>query len=152
MDPAEALAGVAIRQAPQTWASYERLVRIIVEQVRPVNIVLLAVCTPQQLTDWPHGKWLLLDCADDERRARLAPRSNAAERTKAIADGAFYRSLGLPVLDSTDLEPSDVAKAIAKTFDPALARRAERCCESLSSQDRARLTLVYRGQTPTIFY
>jgi len=82
MDPAEALAGVAIRQAPQTWASYERLVRIIVEQVRPVNIVLLAVCTPQQLTDWPHGKWLLLDCADDERRARLAPRSNAAERTK----------------------------------------------------------------------
>jgi hypothetical protein len=41
MGPAQALAGVAIRQAPQTWASYEQSVRTIVDQVWPVSTVLL---------------------------------------------------------------------------------------------------------------
>ena len=49
MGPAEALAGVAIRHAPHTWAGYERLVRVVVDQVWPVNVVLLGVCTPRQL-------------------------------------------------------------------------------------------------------
>lgn len=122
MGPAQALAGVAIRQAPQTWASYEHLVRTIVDQIWPFNIVLLSVCTPQQLSDWPNGEWLLLDCADGERRTRLAPRGNPAETEEAVADAVFYRSLGLPVLDSTDLEPPEVAKAIAKMIDPASSR------------------------------
>ena len=122
MGPAQALAGVPIRQAPQTWASYERLVRTIVDQVWPVNIVLLGVCTPQQLSDWPNGEWLLLDCADDQRRARLAPRGNPADTEEAVADAAAYRSLGLPVLDSTDLDPRELAKAITKMIDPAFSR------------------------------
>jgi hypothetical protein len=79
------------------------LVRIIVDQVWSVNGVLLSVCTPQQLSDWPNGEWLLLDCADDERRTRHAPRGNPAETEEAVADAAFYRSLGLPVLDSTKM-------------------------------------------------
>ena len=82
------------------------MVRLIVDQVWPINIVLLGVCTPQQLSDWPNGEWLLLDCADNERRTRLAPRGNPAETEEALADAAFDRSLGLPVLDSTDLEPA----------------------------------------------
>ena len=121
MGPVQALTGVAVRQAPQAWAGYERLVRTIVDQVLPVNIVLLGVCTPQQLRDWPKGEWLLLDCADDERRTRLAPRGNPAETEEAVADGALYRSLGLPMLDSTDLEPRELAKAIAEMIDPAFS-------------------------------
>jgi hypothetical protein len=54
----------------------------------------------------------------------LAPRANPAETEEAVADAAFYRSLGLPVLDSTDLEPRDVAKAIAKMIDPGFSRAA----------------------------
>jgi hypothetical protein len=124
MGPAQALAGVAIRQAPQTWAGYQRLVRTIVDQVWPVNTVLLGVCTPQQLSDWPNGEWLLLDCADDERRTRLAPRGNPAETEEAVVDAAWYRSLGLPALDSTDLEPREVAKAIARMIGPAFSPAA----------------------------
>jgi hypothetical protein len=55
MGPAQALAGVAIRQAPQTWASYEQLVRTIVDQVWPVSTLLLKrVHTPaaERLAKW----------------------------------------------------------------------------------------------------
>jgi hypothetical protein len=110
MGPAQALAGVAIRQAPQTWASYEQLVRTIVDQVWPVSTLLLKRVHTQQLSDWPNGEWLLLDCADDERRTRLAPRRNPTQTEGAVADAASYRTLGLPVLDSTDLNPLGVAK------------------------------------------
>jgi hypothetical protein len=60
MDPAPALAGVGIRQAPQTWASYEQLVRTIVDQVWSVSTLLLKrVHTPaaERLAKWrmaPH--------------------------------------------------------------------------------------------------
>jgi hypothetical protein len=118
MGPAAALAGVAIPQAPQTWTDYERLVRTVVEQIRPVNIVLLGVCTPRQLCGWPDGEWLLLDCADGERRARLARRGHAAAAEDAVADAAAYRSLDLPLLDSTGLDPRRVAQAIVDMIDP----------------------------------
>jgi hypothetical protein len=135
MGSAEALAGVPIRQAPQTWASYEQLVRTIVDQVWPVDIVLLSVCTPQQLSDWPHGEWLLLDCTDDERRNRLARRGNPAETDEALADAVFYRSLRLPVLDSTGLEPREVAIAIAKMTGPTSSRANGSIPEDQNQQD-----------------
>jgi hypothetical protein len=83
-----------------------------------------SVCTPQQLSDWPNGEWLLLDCADDERRTRLAPRRNPTQTEEAVADAASYRTLGLPVLDSTDLNPLRVATAIVNMIDPAASRPA----------------------------
>jgi hypothetical protein len=81
-----------------------------------------SVCTPQQLSDWPNGEWLLLDCA--ERRTRLAPRRNPTQTEEAVADAASYRTLGLPVLDSTDLNPLRVATAIVNMIDPAASRPA----------------------------
>jgi hypothetical protein len=45
MESTGALAGVAIPQAPHTWASYERLVRTIVDQIG-VDVVLLG-CAPR---------------------------------------------------------------------------------------------------------
>jgi hypothetical protein len=126
MGPAEALAGVAIPQAPQTWANYESLVRTIVEQICPINIILLGVCTPRQLRRWPDGGWLVLDCADVERRTRLARRGHSGATTGAVADAAVYRSLGLPIVDSTGLEPREVAEAMVDIIDPAFTLGAPR--------------------------
>jgi hypothetical protein len=87
MGPAQALAGVAIRQAPQTWASYEQLVRTIVDQVWPVSTLMLKrVHTPaaERLAKWRMAP----PCADDERRTRLAPRRNPTQMEEAVADAA----------------------------------------------------------------
>ena len=122
MDPAEALAGVAISETPEIWAKYGQLVRVIVEQVLPVNIVMLGVCTPGQLRGWPDGRWLLLDCADAERRTRLSRRGHPTVTEEAITDAGVYRSLGLPIVDSTDLEPHKVAEAIVTAMSAVFAR------------------------------
>ena len=128
MGPVEALAGVAVPQAPRTWADYGRLVRVIVEQIWPVNTVLLGVCTPSQLRGWPDGGWLLLDCADAERGERLTRRGHPAAIKGALDDAASYRSLGLPIVDSTGLEPREVARAIVTLLDSAFTGRHREAC------------------------
>ena len=74
MGPAGELAGAPIPQTPQTWEPYGRLVRAVAELVFPADMVLLGVCTPDEMTDWPNGPWILLDCSDDVRRQRLIAR------------------------------------------------------------------------------
>lgn len=113
MTPASELAGVAIRGVSGKWPSYARLVRAVVDAVSPVGVVLLGVCTPSELSDWPSGRWLLLDCSDDERRRRLADRYDPHETADALGDAAAYRALGLPTLDTTSLDPTEVARALA---------------------------------------
>ncbi|WUH99522.1 hypothetical protein OHR68_39545 [Spirillospora sp. NBC_00431] len=113
MRPATELAGTEISQAPHAWAAYEHLVRTALEAVAPVPTVLLGVATPGQLAGWPSGGWLLLDCSDDERRARLTPRGDAVDIPEALADAAEYRALGLPTIDTTDLSADTVAAQIA---------------------------------------
>jgi AAA domain len=117
MDSAGLLAGTPIRETPSTWEAYSLLVRTVAEQVLPIPIVLLGVCTPEELSDWPDGRWLLLDCADDVRRSRLVSRDDPDETAEALVDAAAYRSLGLPSIDSTDRPPADVARAIADWVD-----------------------------------
>ncbi|WP_147449285.1 hypothetical protein [Actinomadura pelletieri] len=113
MEPAGELAGTNIRTAPRTWAAYEHLVRVALEAVAPVPTVLLGVATPDQLAGWPGGRWLLLDCGDAERRARLASRGDATDVSEALADAAAYRALGLPAIDTTGLDAETVAAHIA---------------------------------------
>ena len=110
MGPAQALAGVAIRQAPQTWLARSSWYGPLLTRSGRSAPSCSSVCAPQQLSDWPNGEWLLLDCTDEERRTRLAPRRNPIQTEEAVADAASYRTLGLPVLDSTDLNPLGVAK------------------------------------------
>jgi hypothetical protein len=113
MGPAGDLAGAPIPQTPQTWEPYGRLVRAIADVVLPADMVLLGVCTPEELTDWPDGPWILLDCSDDVRRQRLTARNEPDEIEEVLSDAARYRALALPVVDTTQLSPDEVAKAVA---------------------------------------
>ncbi len=113
MDPASDLAGVDIRNAPDMWPSYRRLIRSVVDAAGP-DVVLLGVCTPDELDGWPIERWLLLDCDDDERTRRLEARPHAIK--DALVDAAAYRRLGLETIDSTGLPPTVVADALAATI------------------------------------
>ena len=108
--PPELSARADISATPTTWRTYGLLVRAVVDQIVPTNLVLLGVCTPDELSDWPPGKWLLLDCSDDECRARLAPREDTRQIKDALEDAANYRGLGLPTLDGTSVTPRQVAR------------------------------------------
>lgn len=95
------------------------LMRRVVEAVG-APVLLLGVCTPTELTGWPIDRWLLLDCADDERRARLAARPS--DIRDALVDAASYRQLGLETIDSTGIPPDVVADLIAVTIDAGPTR------------------------------
>jgi hypothetical protein len=113
MVPAGELAGAPIPQTPQTWEPYGRLVRAVGEAIHPADMVLLGVCTPDELTDWPAGPWMLLDCSDPVRRQRLDVREDPDETEDALVDARNYRALGLPTIDTTNLAPGEVARAVA---------------------------------------
>ena len=63
--------------------------------------------------------WLLLDCSDDERRRRLAPRGDAVDIPDALLDAEAYRSLGLSAIDTTNLSSESVAARIASWVEAA---------------------------------
>ncbi|SDS78483.1 (d)CMP kinase [Microlunatus soli] len=113
MGPAGELAGAPISQTPQTWEPYGRLVRAIADVVLPVDVVLLGVCTPAELADWPAGPWLLLDCSDEVRRQRLTARDEPDDIEEVLRDAASYRALALPLVDTTRLSPEEVAQKVA---------------------------------------
>jgi hypothetical protein len=113
MGPAGTLAGADIRATPATWRAYGLLVRAVVDQIAPTNLVLLGVCTPDELSDWPTGQWILLDSSDDERSTRLALREDAEQIEYALQDAAHARSLGLSAVDSTGLALPQAAEELA---------------------------------------
>lgn len=116
MGPAGELAGTAISHSPRTWPAYSRLVRAAADLARPNPVLLLGVCTPDELSDWPAGPWALLDCSDAERRTRLAVRNDPDCTADAIEDAASYRSLGLPIIDTTGRPLSAVAEELTTTL------------------------------------
>lgn len=106
------LVGRDVRRSPDLWAPYAELIRSIVTGLGELPIVLFTVCTPDELSGWPQGRWLLLDCDDAERRRRLAARSTA-EVTESLGDAAAYRSLDMPVVDTTGRTVESVAELVA---------------------------------------
>ncbi|MEV7025133.1 AAA family ATPase [Kitasatospora sp. NPDC093558] len=113
MEPAAALAGRRIPENPETWPAYRDLVRAVIGSMPHLPVVLLGVCTPEELRDWPIGAWVLLDCADDERRRRLGGSADVQRLVEGVRDGREYRRLGLPVIDTTGREPAAVASDLA---------------------------------------
>jgi broad-specificity NMP kinase len=114
MTPAAALAGRDIRTHPETWPAYRQLVRSVLDSLPNQRVVLIGVGTPDELVGWPIGAWLVLDCSDRERCRRLTQAGRSADAPHAIADAAEYRSLGLPVLDTSAEAPLDVATEVAR--------------------------------------
>ena len=113
MEPAGALAGCIVRENPPTWPAYRQLVRTVLD-VLPMPIVLLGVCTPAELPGWPIDVWVVLDCSDEERTRRLGQRADTSTVREAIQDAREYRSLGLPVVDSTGRTPEEVADDLVR--------------------------------------
>jgi hypothetical protein len=111
---AAALAGRDIRSSPETWPAYRQLVWSFAETIAHQPVVLLGVCTPAELEDWPLGAWVLVDCSDQERRRRLVSYDLAAEIQAAISDAREYRSLNPPVIDTTGLLPAETARQLAE--------------------------------------
>jgi chloramphenicol 3-O-phosphotransferase len=116
MVPAAALAGRGIREHPETWPAYRKLVRAVLDVLTAVPVVLLGVCTPDELPGWPIDAWILLDCADAERERRLLARGDGGSVSDALADAREYRSLGLPVVDTTGCAPEEVAAELASVI------------------------------------
>jgi hypothetical protein len=114
MDPASALAGSGIKENPQTWPAYRQLIRAVLDVLAPRPVVLLGVCTPADLRDWPIDAWVVLDCSDEERTRRLGRRAAYNSVREAIEDAREYRSLRLPVLDSTGRTPEEVADELVR--------------------------------------
>jgi hypothetical protein len=121
MAPAAALAGREIPAHPETWPAYRSLVRSVVDVLTGQLVVLLGVGSPGELAGWPISSWVVLDCADDERSHRLTQAGRPADAADAVADAAEYRSLGLPVVDTSGKAPEEVADELA-----GLIRRAQR--------------------------
>jgi broad-specificity NMP kinase len=113
MAPASELAGLDVRRSPDTWPAYRRLVRTAVEAIAPAPLVLLGVCTADELGGWPVDAWVLLDCSDEERRRRLTSRLDPVELDDALADARRYRTLGLPAIETTGHTPDDAAMNLA---------------------------------------
>jgi hypothetical protein len=124
MGPASELAGRDVTRSPDTWPAYGRLVRLVVAAVAPTPLVMLGVCTPDELDAWPIDAWVLLECGDDERRQRLATCLEPAEVEAALADARHYRTLGLPVIDSTGRAPEAVAVDLARVVRDLEASKA----------------------------
>jgi shikimate kinase len=116
MRAASELAGRDVRRDPSTWPSYRQLLRSVIDSVHPSPLVVLGVCTPDELAGWPIETWMLLDCSDDERRRRLLADFDAAEVEDALTDAARYRDLELPVIDTTDRTPESVAEELARAI------------------------------------
>jgi broad-specificity NMP kinase len=114
MVPAAALAGREITQHRQTWPAYRQLVGAVVATIAHLPVVLLTVCTPDELSGWPIDAWVLLDCTDEERRQRLGQQSSPDRLAEGAQDAEAYRSLGLPVIDTTGHTPAEVAADLAQ--------------------------------------
>jgi hypothetical protein len=114
MTPAAALAERDIRTHPETWPAYRQLVRSVVDCLAGWPVVLVGVGTPDELQGWPVSSWLVLDCSDRERSHRLKQAGRSADAPDAVADAAQYRSLGLPVVDTSGKAPLEVAHELAR--------------------------------------
>lgn len=114
MGPAAALAGRDIPGSPETWPAYRELVHAVIGSMAHLQVVLLGVCTPDELKDWPIDAWVLLDCTDQARQQRLSRAADSHRLADAIGDGRRYRRLGLPVIDTTGRTPEAVAAELAR--------------------------------------
>ncbi len=110
MDPAGALAERPIRNSPRTWPAYRDLVRGV---LAPRLVVLLGVCTPGELSDWPISAWVYLDSADPGTPPASRLSGRPGDIDGAIADTHHSRALGLPIIDTTSRTPAQVAAALA---------------------------------------
>ncbi|MFB7470118.1 hypothetical protein [Kitasatospora sp. NPDC056184] len=115
--------GITSPSAGPVWPAYNRLwVRIATMMLRAGGpVAILCPLTPGEWAsaaadapDPPRVTWAHLDCADADRRARLAARGWDPDRIEdAIRDAEELRSVVSRRFTSTGRSPADVAAAVA---------------------------------------
>ncbi|MGW2230818.1 AAA family ATPase [Streptomyces formicae] len=118
--------------ASSVWPDYNRLwVKIAAMMLRAGRPVLvLCPLSPDEwasaaagVADPPSVAWARLDCADEDRRARLAARGWEHDEVQdAIEDAAELRSVVDRAFTTTGRGPAEVAAAVAEW----ISRGAER--------------------------
>lgn len=126
LERSSTLAGADIRATRALWATYDELVLATVREISDsgVNCAVVGVRTPSELPRWPIDVWILLDCSDSIRIARLSASGRAADIHLSVSDAAKYRSLGLTTLDTSG-PPEDVARQLEELIGRADARLRE---------------------------
>jgi hypothetical protein len=127
LPPASALAGTDVRSAATLWVHYDALVLAAMLEVTKsgVDCVVLGVRTPAELASWPIDSWLLLDCPDTERQARLEADGRGTDVLAALSEAAQYRTIGLRTVDTSSRPLADVAEDLAATLGADNARFRE---------------------------
>lgn len=112
MVQANKLAGRSIRHNEPLWKPYENLIKSVSDILTPDPVVPLGVCKPAQLASWHIRQWIVLDCHDRERTARL----QHEETQEDICETAQYRALDLRMVDETTLTSQETAQAFASNI------------------------------------
>ena len=129
LTPASALAGRDIRVEESAWPSYNALWLEVLRAVHDNNriAVLFGPVDASDLPisilpDWCGGiEWLLLDCPDAVRRARLAGRAGwtGAMIEEAEEDARILRETIPDRIDTQEHAPGAVADLILEWLDRA---------------------------------
>lgn len=121
-DSASELAGKSIYFEPSTWKPYGKVwfdvLHMIIRNGR--TPIFFAPTDPDDIEqdgqpDWCDGiEWLLIDCDDEIRLARLGQRVDWTDErvAEAMEDAAILRGLVERRLDTGKLTPDEVAQAI----------------------------------------
>jgi hypothetical protein len=120
-DAASELAGRSVYDDPRTWPAYRGLWAQVLEVARRngQRPVLFTPADPREASelvpspDW-RIEWLLLDCDDELRAARLRerPRWSTELTAEALADAAFMRAAIAQRIDTGAASLDAVAAAI----------------------------------------
>jgi hypothetical protein len=130
--PASELAGRSVYFDRSTWPAYSHIWFEVLRAVgRNCRVpVLFAPFTADDVTaygrpEWCDGiEWMLLDCADDVRAARLADRSWAPQRiAEALADAAALRTTTETRVDTGRHRPEEVARCLSRWLPAQRGRR-----------------------------
>jgi hypothetical protein len=120
-ESASAFAERDIYTDPGTWLPYGKLWFEILHSICRNTIQPIFFCPNSRSDIETFGKptwcrdirWLLLDCSDDLRVARLNARGwSIGRKQEAIADAAELRESISPVIDTGTLSPAEVASDV----------------------------------------
>jgi hypothetical protein len=129
--PASGLAGRSVHTDRDTWPAYGRLwIEVLHAAFRNGRVPVLFAPFDERdvaasgLPEWAGDvAWLLLDCSDDVRAARLRARGwDRARVTEAIADAVELRRRVPDRIDTGLRTAEEVARAVAAWVDGVAGR------------------------------
>jgi hypothetical protein len=134
VEPVSAMLGVDIRGHRSVWPAYRELWMTVLGAAGAAHrpVVFFANALPSEIEDAARRAgigeidWLVLDCRDDTRVARLRSRGEPESvLEEASTDAGELRRLGAPIVANDSTDPTAVASDIVRAINALL--RASRC-------------------------